>query len=102
MLLLVFWVHQKRGARESCALISEMFYNEWVLFISPLSNALKTDYLMLLFFLKMQFSKRQLGNAPNVWRKVLWSEEIKFELLAIMKATMSKSAPLIIPRTPYP
>ena len=31
---------------------------------------------------RFQFAKRHVGDSPNVWRKVLWSDETKIELFS--------------------
>jgi hypothetical protein len=50
------------------------------------------------------FAKRHVGDSPNIWKKVLWSNETKIELLAIKENAMSGAhpTPLITSRTPSP
>ena len=47
------------------------------------------------------FTKRHVGDSPNIWKKVFWS---KMSFLAIKKKTMSGAnpTPLISPRTASP
>lgn len=50
------------------------------------------------------FAQRHMGDCQNVWRKVLWSDETKIELLAMKENGMSgaHSTHPITPRTPSP
>ena len=48
------------------------------------------------------FANRHVGDSPNIWKKVLWSDETKIEFWAIKENAMSGTNPttLITPRTP--
>ena len=52
----------------------------------------------------LAFAKRHVGVSPNIWKKVLWSDETKIDFLAIKENAMSgaNAAPLITPRIPSP
>ena len=51
---------------------------------------------------RLVFIKRHVGDSPNIWMKVLWSDETKIELFGHQGNAMSgtNSTPLITPRTP--
>ena len=39
------------------------------------------------------FAKRHVGDSPNIWKKVFWSDENKLSFLAIKINTMSGANP---------
>ena len=47
------------------------------------------------------FAKRYVGDSPNIWKKVLWSDETKIKLFGHQgKRYVANPTTLITPRTP--
>ena len=42
---------------------------------------------------RLVFAKRHVGDSPNIWKKVLWSDETKIELFGIKENSMSDAYP---------